>query len=120
MKKLSDYKDEEAFELWADILEPLSEILTDNGLKALVASKQSYMVITRSILKKHRKEAEKILLRIDPTPLNGLNLVTRLLNLITELAEDDELKPFFNFAEQTEMSGKFSGSVMENTEDSAK
>ena len=29
MKRLSDYQGEEAIELWADLLDPISDILTD-------------------------------------------------------------------------------------------
>ena len=41
MKKLSDYQGEEALELWADLIEPMSEILVDPEMKKVFESKKS-------------------------------------------------------------------------------
>ena len=36
MKKLSDYKGDEAIELWADLLEPMTEILGDKDIAKIL------------------------------------------------------------------------------------
>ena len=118
MKSLSDYKDEEALELWADLLEPISVILTDKEMQTVLKSKKVPIIIAKEILKRHHKEASEILLRIDNTQLNGLNIVTRLVQLITDIGKDEDVKSFFGFVVQEAKENVSSGSVTENTEES--
>ena len=114
MKKLSDYKGEEAIELWGDLLEPLTKIIGDEEIRNTVQSKKPKILIAKTILAKHKKEATEILLRIDPTPIDGLNIVLRLVSIISEIGENEEITTFFEFAEQAKKES--SGSVTENTE----
>lgn len=101
MKKLSDYKGEEAIELWADLLEPLSKIFTDEDLKKLGKDgKLTPLQTARIALKKHSEEAVEILLRIDDTPIDGLNILARLIAIFSEIGESEYAKSFFGFAEQ--------------------
>lgn len=114
MKKLSDYKDNEAIELWADLLEPLSKILSDKKIATVFRSGKPKIEIAKEILKKHSKEAKTILLRIDPTPIDGMNIVLRLVTLLAEIGENPEIKAFFGFAEQEQTEDESSTSVTEN------
>lgn len=120
MKKLSDYKDEEAIDLWADLLEPMLKIFKNPDVLKVIKLKKSPMEIARTILKDCKKEATEILLRIDPEPLNGLNIVLRLMNVLTEIGQSEEFAPFFDFAEQAKTTNVSSISATENTEDNAK
>lgn len=117
MKKLSDYQGDEAIELWADLLEPLTKILGDNKIEQAVKSGKPKILIAREILKAHKQEATEILLRIDPTPINGFNIILRLVNILAEIGENQEVKSFFGFAEQAKTDSESSGFVMVNTED---
>lgn len=116
MKKLSDYKGDEAIELWADLLEPLTIILGDTKLQEMIKSGKPKMMIAKEILKAHQKEAAEILLRIDPEPINGLNIILRLIAVLSDIGENEEIKGFFGYAEQASDSSESSGSVTENTE----
>jgi len=116
MKSFSDYKGEDAIELWADLLDPLTEIMTDDEVKIAVKTGQSKMVIAKVILKNHKKEAMEILLRLDPEPLDGLNIVLRLISLLADIGKNEEIKSFFGYAEQGQTESEFSGSPTENTE----
>lgn len=117
MKKLADYQGEDAIELWADLLEPMTEILGDKDIaKILQDNKKPPLLKAKAILKKYSKEAEEILLRIDPTPINGLNLVIRLTSILVEAGQNDEIKAFFGFAGQAETESESSGSPTETTE----
>lgn len=116
MKKLSDYKGDDAIELWADLLEPMGAIIADKEIAEVVQSGKPKLLIAKSILKNHSKDAESILLRIDPTPIDGLNIVLRLVMLIGEIGQSEELKSFFGFAEQVKTANESFGSVTENTE----
>ena len=119
MRKLSDYEGEEAFELWADLLDPLSEIMTDDHITEIVG-KGTRLKIATEILRTYKKETEQILLRIDPEPINGLTVVIRLVSLITEIGEQPEIAAFFGYAEQVKTAEEPSGSATETTKASVK
>ncbi len=116
MKRLSDYQGEEAIELWADLLDPISDILTDTQVAQETKAGKPPIVIAKTILKNHKDAAVKILLRIDPEPLDGLNIIIRLVALIAEIGGRSELKSFFGYAGQEIMENESSGLAMENTE----
>lgn len=112
MKKLSDYKDEAAIDLWADILDNALIIFTDPEVrKNLKAPKAT---IAHTMLKLHKEEVSKILLTIDDTPLNGLNILIRLVSLLNEISADPDLRDFFDMQGQKEQQ-ESSGSATENT-----
>lgn len=113
MKKLSDYTGEEAIELWADILGPAAKILSDKEIAKKYRS-QSVIDTVKYILKNHKQEAVEILLRIDDTPIDAINIVSRILNLINEIKDREEVKDFFGSAEQETMANVSSGSATEN------
>lgn len=114
MKKLSDYKGDEAIELWADLLDPLTSIFTDDEFKKVVMKGESKLVIAKTLLKNRKSEMIEIMTRIDPEPLNGLNIITRLIALITEIGKNEEIKSFFGYAEQKKTENEFIGSPTEN------
>ena len=114
MKKLSDYKGEEAIELWGDLLEPLSIILEDNKVRKAISSGKSRLVIAKEILKSHKKEAIEILTRIDPDPVDGLNIVLRLIAVLADIGQSEEIKTFFGYAGQDQTEGESIGSPTEN------
>lgn len=116
MKKLSDYRGDEAIELWADLLDPLARILSDKKVEAAVKSGKPKLFIAKEILKSHKEDATEILLRIDPEPINGLNIILRLIALLTDIGQNEEIKSFFGYAVQAKTDNKSSGFVMENTE----
>lgn len=114
MKRLSDYKGEEAIDLWADIIESVSEIIKDPELQN-IANNVSVIDAAKYILKTHKKETCDVLLRIDDTPINGLNVLIRTVSVLSEIGEIPELADFFGMQGQNEVS-ESSGSAMENTE----
>ena len=116
MKRLSDYVGEEAIDLWLDLLDPLSAIAMDGEIKNIVRSGKPKLLIAKMILKAHRKEAIDIMQRIDPEPINGLNIVSRLIAIIAEIGENEEVRSFFGYAEQVKKESESSTSVTENTE----
>jgi len=114
MKRLSDYKGEEAIDLWADLLDPLSEICTNKEIKKAVESGESRISVARTVLQECRSEAVRLLERIDPEPLNGLNIITRLVGVLSEIGQNEDVRSFFGYASQTGTDDGFSGSVMGN------
>lgn len=120
MKNLSDYQGDEAIELWADLLEPLTKILGDNKVQKDIRSGAPKMLIAKTILKKHKNEAVDIMLRVDPTPIDGLNIVVRLISLLADIGKNDEIKSFFGYADQVKTESESSGCVTESTEEEEK
>lgn len=120
MKGLTDYVGEEAVDLWADILDPVGDILSDKEVAKVVKSNVPRIKVVTTILKRHKKEATEILQRIDPTPVNALNMVTRLASLITEIGNQPELQSFFGFTARAKMQEESSTSPTESTGDEEK
>ena len=99
MKSLQDYKGEEAFELWADLMEPIVKIIQDDEVILMLKTGANKFKIATTILKKHKAEAVEIMERVDPEPVNGLTLVIRLMRVITEIGSDPYLASFFGLQE---------------------
>lgn len=119
MKSLSDYKDEEAIDLWVDLMDSVKSILMDKKVQGMVHSNVPPMVMAQKILKEHKKEAVTILLRIDDTPIDGLNILVRLVDVLAEIGKNEDIKSFLAFAGQANKQNKSSGLPMENTEENA-
>lgn len=117
MKKLSDYKDEEAIELWGDLIEPISNILNDKNVADVIKSGKPKMIIAKEILKNHSDEAKEILLRIDNSPIDGLNLIVRLVALLADIGKNPDIKDFFGYAVEVKTENEISGSPTVNTEE---
>lgn len=96
MKKLSDYEGDEAIELWADLLEPVTKLIADDEVRKIYKSGQPRIKIAQEILKSHADVVTGILQRIDPEPINGLNVITRFAALLTDISQMPELKDFFS------------------------
>ena len=116
MKRLSDYKGEEALELWADLLEPMSVILQDKDVRLALKSETNRLKLASKIIKKCKKETEEILLRIDDTPLDGMNIVMRLVAILADIGNDKEIQSFFGSAVEVKTDNESFGSATENTE----
>ena len=111
MKKLTDYKGEEAIELWADLLDPLTNIFSDKEVQDSIVTGASALSKAQTILKTHKNDAVTILLKIDPTPIDGLNLIARLLSLVLEIEHSEVFADFFGSAQPEKTESETSGSV---------
>ena len=120
MKRMSDYTGEEAFDLWADIYEPVRAISDDKEVKKYTSGKDiDIQEAANVILKKHRKEAFKIMNRIDPD-INGANILTGLIIFVAEMTTGESSRTFFKSAGREKSDIESSGSATENTEDGVK
>lgn len=100
MKNLSDYKGDEAIELWGDMIESISRLIADPKVQDIYKSGMPKVFIAKEILKEHPKEVEAILLRIDPEPINGLTVVSRFVGILKDIGSLPELQNFFGSAGQ--------------------
>ena len=118
MKRLSDYKGEEAIELWADLLDPFVAIVGDKKIAGIIRAKKPPLEISREVLKRYKKEAEQILLTIDDTPLDGFNIIVRLIDIFNEILTNETMKRFFESQAEAKKRRKSSSSATASTEES--
>lgn len=118
--KLSEYKNEDALDLLADLLEPVATLFSDEKLVSLIKGGGTKLEAIKYALKEHKGSIVEILARLDgkePKKYEG-NIITMTKSLI-EITNDEELMSFFTSQGQT-TEKKSSGSVTENTEEEKK
>lgn len=119
--KLSDYKGEEALDVLADIIEPLTAIFADEEFQELTKQKGTPAVkYVKPMIKNHKKELIEVLARLENKPVEeykqGLTLMTLPLQVL-EFINDPEIQNLFHSQSQTEHKPSAStGSAPENTE----
>lgn len=101
--KISDFKNEEALDLLADILEPASEIIADEEVKKAYKNKENKLTLAKIIIKNHKSAIIEILARLDGKAVEEYtcNVFTLPIKLI-EMLNDEELVTFFNSSAGTE------------------
>ena len=98
--KLSEFKDDAALELIADIIEPATEILADHAIKD--AFSRSKMAAIKVAIKNHKGAIKEIIARLDgKTPeechFTALSLPIKLLSMFN----DPDLQQLFTSSGQT-------------------
>ena len=116
MKKLSEYKDEEALEMLAELIDPCAEVFSDEDFKK-GATTNDFGLAAKAMCKNHPKATMKILATLDRVPVEEYhcNLLSLPMKVI-EILNDPELLAFFTYQGQSEDEAD-SGSVTENTEE---
>lgn len=120
MKRLSDYEGEEAILLWGDLLDLFTDMLANKEVADSFRQRKPALLTAKLILKECPKQASEILLRIDNTPLNGVNILTRLVGVISEMVQDPELQAFFGLSAEAKKEETHTGSATEITEEEEK
>ena len=119
MKRLSEIKDEEALDLLANILTPVSEIAQDQDVKAVFSGKTQKTVaeIVAQIIKAHKGAVMDIMAALEGVPREDYhcNILTLPKQIMTVL-NDPDLMAFFREQGQIDSSNG-SGSVTENIEE---
>ena len=110
--RLSDFKGEKAVDILADMMNPASVIFKDEEVKKMFTKGSTYMDIGGYILKDHKSEILDIYEILMHEPKENANPI-KLIQLVMDIIEDDELTSLFTSQSQL-MS---SGSATENTED---
>jgi hypothetical protein len=115
MKRLSDFKNEEAIDLLADILEPAAEIVTDQNVVAEFRNGNKIRACAQMI-KEHKKAVVRILAAMDgKTPENYEFGFFTLPSRVLEVINDEELQAFFISRQIENLDSNF-GSAQETTE----
>lgn len=119
MKKLSEYKDEEALELLADILDPITDILADQEVVKAFTKKSKLQGIGLAI-KKHKRAVFECLAILEGVPVKDYhcNVITLPITIL-DIINDKDLIAFFGSQSQ-QMEEESSGSVTKTTKSKAK
>ena len=115
--RISEFENDEALDLLADIMDPLSDIMGNEIVSKMVEAKKPTLVIARYVLKNHKKSVIEIVALLNKTTpdkvkFNVIGLIKDIVNLITDL----EGVGLFTLQGQNLGDGS-SGSVTENTEE---
>ena len=113
--RISEYKDGEALDLLADIIEPLGEILGDEEIRKGLSAGEGKMKLVSLAIKKHKKALIQICWVLDGQPENYHINVFTLPVKVFEILSDKELLDFFTL-QATNIGEMFSGNAMETTE----
>lgn len=118
--KLSDYKGEEALDVLADIIEPLTVILGDPKMQELAEKEAAPVAYIKPILKDHKKEIIEVLARLENETVEQYKSHMTILSLpvaLLSLINDPEVQNLFHSQEQSKVTSlASSGPAMENTE----
>ena len=118
MKKLSEYRDEEALDLLADILDPITEIIGDKELMNTFR-KKSRMEGVSYMIKNHKKALIRCMAAMEGVPLKDYHCnIVSLPKDVLEILNDKELLAFFKSQSQ-QMEEESSGSATENGKEEA-
>ena len=98
--KLSDYKGEKALDVLADLIDPITAIVSDEEtakrIDEIRKGKHSIASLVKPLIKDHKKQVIEILAVLDDTPVEEyeISLFTLPLKLI-EIINDPDLKSLF-------------------------
>ena len=111
--KLSEYQGEEALDLLADMIEPISEIMTDKEIGEIWKTNRFKAI--KLAIKNHKKAVIEVMALLDGAPAEEYkcNLFTLPFKIL-ELLNDPALVQLFTYQGQTG-DAKSSGSVTVNT-----
>lgn len=113
--RLSDFENEDALDLLADIIEPAAEIMQDEKIVQIIRSGKPPLFAVAEILRKHKKSAVEIVAAIHKEKPQTIRFnVISLTNDILDILNDPEIQQVFSSQSQTQES-TYSGSATENT-----
>ena len=112
--KVSDLKGEAALDALADLLEPITEIITDEEFVRLSRSNAPKIKLAKAAIKGHKKAIIEILAILDGVPPEEyeVNLIT-LPKKLLEVFNDPDVASLFQSRGQ--VTAASSGSAMVNT-----
>lgn len=101
--KLSEFKDEEALDLIAELIEPASKIFSNTDLRDAVRGGKSRLEIAKIAVKSNKKEVFEILCLTSGVPMEEYHCTpVSILKQFMEMIDDEELLDFFSSMAQTE------------------
>lgn len=113
--KLSDYKNEEAIDVLADLLDPISKITSDKDVERAVKAKLPLALIAREALKRQKRaviEAVAVLHR--STPEEYEFTIPSLLADMLDILNDPDMVQLFTLPDTEASSGSATANIEAN------
>ena len=110
---------EEELDLFADLIEPVAEILADPEIRDNWKPGEKPVKLIRMAIKNHKREIIEILARIDDVPVDEYHVSALTLPVkVMRLVNNPEVQELFTGRDQMNVAGD-SGAATGNTEDGA-
>lgn len=94
--KISEFRNEDALDLLADILDPTAKIFADRELANAVKGRANRIKCAKIAIKNHKSEIIEILARLDGEDPNTYDCgAVKILAKVIEILNDKELADFF-------------------------
>lgn len=124
MKKLSEFKDDEAMDVLAEIIDPMVNMMKNKDFVLAIRGDREKKIRPNRVeaikiaITKNRSDVVKVMAVLNETPVEEFhyNLLT-LPQMMVEMFNDKELMDFFGYRSEKDSETPF-GSVTENTEES--
>ena len=101
MKKISEFKNEEAVDLLADIIDPCTIIVNDEEIRNEFTNNK--MSAIKLGLKRYKKEVIQILARLEDVPVEEYECTpVTIITKFVELFNDEEFNDFLSSLAETE------------------
>lgn len=121
MKKLSEYKDGEALDMMADMLDPLVSLTKNETFMRMINDKNaSRLEIVQVVLRECKQEMMQILATLNGVPVEEYHCsIASIIKDMSAIFADKDFTDFFESQGQKSSDTTF-GSVTENTGDAEK
>ena len=118
--RLSDFENEDALDLLADIIEPMSEIMSDQNIVKTYKSGKPMMFTVAEILRTHKQSTIEIVAAMHKEKPEKIkfNVIT-LTKDILDILNDTQIQQVFTLQSQTQENNS-SGSATESTGEDVK
>lgn len=114
--KLSDFKDEEALDVLADLVEPATRIFSNKKLLTAINNGKNKLELAKIAIQSNKREVLEMLAILSGKPREEFHCtIPSILKQFTEMLADEELLDFLSSVEQTKETLD-SISASENTE----
>lgn len=123
MKKISEFKDDEAMDVLVEILEPSANLISNERFKQAIRGdkekkiKPNKLEAVKIAITENRKDVVKIMAVLNETPVEEFHYTLLTLpTMVLQLFNDKDLIDFFQYRGEMDLA-THSGSAMETTEE---
>jgi hypothetical protein len=96
MRKLSEIKGEEAFDVLAEIIEPAAEIFTDEAVKEALTQGKNKLKAVKVVLKEHKQATIAVMAALEGIPAEEYEpSLFALPAMLLEVINDPDLQKLF-------------------------
>jgi len=100
---ISDFKNEDAIDLIADLIEPVSRIMQDEKVRKNIAIKEKQIDAIKTALKTHKSDILEIMARLEGVEVKDLNATPiSIIAKCIQILNDKDMTDFLSSLAETE------------------